>query len=81
MGDTLIEIDIFESELVPKHILLTEQQKQELLERLKIKINQIPRIKEDDPAVKKINAKKLDIVCIVRHSETAGESLYYRVVV
>ncbi len=69
------------SELVPKHELLTEEQKQILLKKLGINLKQLPRIKQTDPASKRLDAKKLDVIKIIRKSPTAGESVYYRVVV
>ncbi len=75
------EINIFESDLVPKHEILTEEEKIELLKKLKIELKDLPRIKENDPAVKQIGAKKLDVIRIKRKSPVADEYYYYRVVV
>ncbi|MBI2173092.1 MAG: DNA-directed RNA polymerase subunit H [Candidatus Aenigmarchaeota archaeon] len=74
-------INIFESVLVPKHATLSADEKAELLKRLNITPKQLPRIKEDDPAVEAIGAKKGDILKITRNSMVAGEYIYYRVVV
>jgi DNA-directed RNA polymerase subunit H len=41
----------------------------------------LPRILETDPAIKEMSPKPGDVVKIVRKSETAGESVYYRVVI
>ncbi|MCD6215753.1 MAG: DNA-directed RNA polymerase subunit H [Candidatus Aenigmarchaeota archaeon] len=75
------EINIFENYLVPKHEIMTEEEKQQLLKKFNISLKQLPRIKERDPAVKAIGAKKGDIIKIERKSETAGVAYYYRVVV
>ena len=75
------KIDIFESDLVPKHEILSESEKLELLERLKTKLSKLPRIKESDPCVKILNAKKFDVIKITRISDVAGKNIYYRVVV
>ena len=72
---------IFEHELVPEHVLLSEEEKKELLEKLGVKLSQLPRIFTTDPAVKELGAKKGDVVKIIRKSEVAGTAIYYRVVV
>lgn len=75
------EFDVLGHELVPKHILLTKEEADQLLEKYKIKPFQLPKIKESDPAVKAINGKVGDIVKILRKSPTAGVSEYFRYVV
>ncbi len=72
--------DIFQSSLVPKHEIMNPEEKAELLKKLNISLKQLPRIKNDDPAVKVINAKHGDVVRVTRRSPTAGECYYYRVV-
>ncbi|MFH1631139.1 MAG: DNA-directed RNA polymerase subunit H [Candidatus Aenigmatarchaeota archaeon] len=75
------EIDIFQSNLVPKHEILDDDEKNKLLEKLGITSKQLPKIKSSDPAVKAIEAKKGDVIKIIRNSPTASNYLYYRVVV
>lgn len=75
------KIDITKHELVPKHIVLSEKEKEELLKKYGITLRQLPRILLSDPVIKALNAKVGDVVKIIRKSETAGESEYYRVVV
>ena len=75
------EIDIFLRDLVPKHEILNEDEKIILLKCLNATERQLPKIKSSDPAVKAIGAKKGDVLKVVRKSETAGTTLYYRVVV
>jgi DNA-directed RNA polymerase subunit H len=72
---------ILDHELVPKHILLTKEEKKQLLEQLKIRPEQLPWIRASDPVVKLIGAKPGDIVKIIRKSLTAGETVAYRFVV
>ena len=74
-------IDIQKHELVPKHTLLNEQEKEELLKQYGIALKQLPRILETDPVIKTINGKHGDVVKIMRKSSTAGQSVYYRVIV
>lgn len=78
---SLDEIDVKKHELVPKHELLSEEEKKELLKRLGVKLSDLPKIRISDPAIKNLGAKPGDIVKIYRKSPTAGESIYYRVVV
>jgi len=77
----LKEIDISRHKLVPKHNILSEKEKRELLEKYKITLNHLPRILTTDPMVKKLDAKVGDIIKIERSSTTAGKTVYYRVVV
>jgi DNA-directed RNA polymerase subunit H (RpoH/RPB5) len=73
--------DIFEHALVPFHEILSEKEKNQLLEQYKVKPYQMPQIKSGDPAVKAIGAKTGDILKITRKSTTAGEYITYRYVV
>ena len=75
------EIDIFKSTLVPKHEILSEEEKMKILEELNASPKQLPRIKEDDPVIKILGGKHGDIVKITRKSLTAGECHYFRIVV
>jgi DNA-directed RNA polymerase subunit H len=74
------KFDILEHDLVPEHTILNENEKRELLERLKIKPKQLPKILTNDPVAKAINAKEGDVLKIIRKSATAGTSIYYRIV-
>lgn len=65
---------------MPKHTLLTDNDKHELLNSYKITLRQLPRILLDDPVIIRLGGKIGDVVKIVRKSPAAGESLYYRVV-
>ena len=66
---------------MPKHEILSEEEKKELLEKLNIQEKQLPKILDSDPVVKKINAKAGDVIKITRNSPTAGKSIYYRLVI
>jgi DNA-directed RNA polymerase subunit H len=74
-------IDVSSHILVPKHILLTKEEAQEVLEKYRVKPYQLPHIKHADPAIRDIKAQVGDIVKIVRRSGTAGEALAYRYVI
>lgn len=80
-GELLPSFNIFEHELVPKHEILSKEEKEKLLKKYRIKPYQMPHIKASDPAVKLIGAKRGDVVKITRKSPTAGRSVAYRYVV
>jgi DNA-directed RNA polymerase subunit H len=72
---------LMEHELVPLHIVLSEEEKEEVLKRFGVREHQLPKIKVTDPVIKEIGAKKGDVVMIIRKSPTAGESVTYRYVI
>ena len=73
--------DIFEHALVPMHEILSEKERQQILEQYKVQPYQMPQVRSADPAVKAIGAKAGDILKITRKSATAGEHVAYRYVV
>jgi DNA-directed RNA polymerase subunit H len=75
------EFNILKHDLVPKHIILNEEEIKQVLDKYGIKPKNLPKIFTNDPVVKELNAKEGDILKIIRKSATAGESLYYRIVV
>ncbi len=68
-------------EYVPEHILLSEDEVNELFKKYHVKPSHLPFILVNDPAIRHLNAKPGDVVKIVRKSPTAGISIYYRYVV
>ncbi len=66
---------------VPKHEILSEEEKKAVLERYNISLRQLPKILAKDVVIKAINAKVGDVIKITRKSPTAKQSVYYRVVV
>jgi DNA-directed RNA polymerase subunit H len=80
-GGVLTETDISKHKFVPKHVILNDKEKKELLKKYNITLNQLPRIITSDPMVKKLDAKVGDVLKITRISSTAGNISYYRVVV
>jgi DNA-directed RNA polymerase subunit H len=73
--------DLFEHMLVPKHEILTQKEKEQLLSEYRVHPYQLPQIKASDPAVKVIDAKPGDILRVIRKSPTAGIHIAYRYVV
>ena len=72
---------ILEHEMVPKHEILKKKDAEDLLKKYGIAQENLPKIAEDDPVVQVIGAKRGDILRIVRKSPTAGEAIYFRLVV
>lgn len=72
--------DILKHNLVPEHIILTDEEAEEVLLEKNITEDQLPKILPNDPVVKAIDAKEGDILKIIRNSETAGTFVSYRIV-
>jgi len=73
--------DIFNHEFVPKHEILTSEEREKVLAKYRVKPYQLPRIKASDPAAKAIGARPGDMLRIIRESPTAGRYIAYRYVV
>jgi DNA-directed RNA polymerase subunit H (RpoH/RPB5) len=74
-------VNIVEHELVPKHEVLSKEEKQKVLDKFKITTEELPKILSSDAVMEYLKAKPGDVVRIMRDSPTAGETVYYRVVV
>ena len=79
--------NILKHDLVPEHILLTDEEANEVLSKLKMTKDQLPKIRKSDAAIKvleNINGGPIElgsVIKVVRESETAEEFVAYRVVV
>jgi DNA-directed RNA polymerase subunit H len=67
-------------ELVPDHTILSKSEVKKLIKKLDIRLEQLPKIRIDDPVVKAIEAKPGDVLKITRMSSTAGTFFTYRLV-
>ena len=82
-----ISFNILEHNLVPEHTLLTEEEANEVLSKLNIRKDQLPRIRKSDAAIRvleKTVGKSIEpgsVIKVIRQSRTAEEFVAYRVVV
>jgi DNA-directed RNA polymerase subunit H len=68
--------------MIPKHMILSEDDRKELLRKYNIRAEWLPLVKASDPVVHAIGGKPGDIVKILRKSATAGEfAVFYRLVI
>lgn len=73
--------NIFDHEFVPKHEILTFEEREKILAKYRMNPYQLPRIKASDPAAVAIGARPGDMIRIIRESPTAGKYVAYRYVV
>jgi len=74
-------LNVLKHEMVPEHLIMSDEEVQELLTRYSIELKQLPKILVTDPACKEIGAKKDDVIKIRRRSLTADEAVSYRLVI
>ncbi|KON29709.1 hypothetical protein AC482_05835 [miscellaneous Crenarchaeota group-15 archaeon DG-45] len=73
--------EVFQHEYVPRHEILTEEERMGVLERFHAEPYQFPWIKVSDPISVLLGAEPGDIIKIEGKSATAGRSESYRYVV
>ena len=76
----------FASKLIPKHEKLSTSQIKKALKDINVSLQELPLIKRADPALQNLINEGIeiddgDVIKITRSSKTAGEVLYYRIVV
>ncbi|MFH2021281.1 MAG: DNA-directed RNA polymerase subunit RpoH/Rpb5 C-terminal domain-containing protein [archaeon] len=67
--------------LVPKHSKASEKETAELLEKYKIRVEDLPRINIKDPAISHLDIAPSDVIKVERPSATAKVTVFYRRVV
>ena len=82
----MVDVNVMLHDLVPEHSLLSEKEVQELLKKWKIRSDQLPKIRKDDPVIKLLEMvhgpiPEGQIIKITRKSDSAGVSVVYRTVV
>ena len=78
---SLPSFDVFKHKpLIPKHEVLSEEEKKVVLEENHVEPYQFPWIKEKDPIAIILGARRGDILKITRSSKTAGTYISYRYV-
>jgi DNA-directed RNA polymerase subunit H len=70
-----------EHKMVPSHELVKEDELKKILSDYNIEKEQMPKIRESDPAARAIQANVGDVVRITRESQTAGKAIFYRLVI
>ncbi len=75
------EVNIFQSDFVPEHVILNPSEKEELLKSYNVSLKQLPRIKKTDAVAALLKAEKGDVIRIKRNDPIVGEYYYYRLVV
>ena len=75
------KIDVTNHILVPNHKKLSEKEKNELLKKFGIVINQLPKVFISDSGISHLSVSEGDVIQIHRKSPVAGETVFYRRVV
>lgn len=74
-------VNITHHELVPRHVLLSRDEKNALLKRYRLRETQLPRLLQKDPVARYLGLRRGQVVKIIRVSETAGRYASYRLCV
>eukprot|EP00286_Rhodomonas_abbreviata_P001690 CAMPEP_0181291014 /NCGR_PEP_ID=MMETSP1101-20121128/1728_1 /TAXON_ID=46948 /ORGANISM="Rhodomonas abbreviata, Strain Caron Lab Isolate" /LENGTH=225 /DNA_ID=CAMNT_0023395351 /DNA_START=181 /DNA_END=855 /DNA_ORIENTATION=- len=67
-----LKVNITRHELVPRHEVLSEDEKKGLLRRYHLQEKHLPRIQKSDPIARYYGLDRKTVIKIVRPSETAG---------
>ena len=73
--------DVTKHVLIPKHSIVSDKELKEVTDKYNLSGRELPRILKKDPAIQHLNAKEGTVIKIVRKSQTAGETVFYRRVV
>ena len=73
------EFNVIDHILVPKHVIMSNEEVKDLLAKYNISLKQLPAISIKDPAIKQMDIEAGNVIKILRNS-AVGKSVYYRVV-
>ncbi|WP_257299798.1 DNA-directed RNA polymerase subunit H [Haloarchaeobius sp. FL176] len=73
-------VDVSQHELVPEHVVLDEDEINDVLDEYDIDRTDLPKIKRTDPALPD-EAEMGNVVKIIRESRTTDTAVVYRLVV
>jgi DNA-directed RNA polymerase subunit H len=74
-------LNVLKHQMVPEHIVMSNEEVQQLLAQYRIELKQLPKILVTDAACKEIGARKDDVIKIKRRSLTANQAISYRLVI
>jgi DNA-directed RNA polymerase subunit H len=77
----MVDFVVGEHFLVPEHVKLSEQEKQDVLVQFNATLRQFPVILDSDPAVVHLQAQPGDMILVKRRSSLVGVAPFYRVVI
>lgn len=78
--DEELVVNITKHKMVPKHVALTKQEKQDILDKYSVTDAQLPRIKQSDVVSRYYGFRRGQLIQITRDSDTAGKYVTYRIV-
>ena len=67
-------------DLVPKHIILTKEEKKNVLQQFNLTLSQLPKLSKSDVIARYYNMNIGDLIKIIRTSPSAGKCITYRAV-
>ncbi len=82
----MARFNVLEHQMVPEHYLLSLEEEKEVLKELNVTRDQLPKLRMSDPAVRILRRIETDvkegrIVRIIRDSQTAGQTIIYRLLI